>query len=74
MTKSTKPQATRRYVVVDANGHERLVKAPGPSGAVIHVYNPAVRLATADDVERLITEGVKTETAGDPITGSLPGV
>lgn len=56
---------TRRYIVKDKTGTERLVRATGPAQAVGHVYQHEVKLATADDLERLIRAGTDTETAGE---------
>lgn len=56
MNEKTKhPVAVRRYVVVDATGKERLIKATSPATAVQAVYSTQVRVASGDDIERLLT-------------------
>lgn len=56
MTEGKKtPAPTRRYVVVDSEGQERLVKATSPAAAVQQVYETKVRVASGDDIERLLT-------------------
>jgi hypothetical protein len=49
------PAPVRRYVVVGADGREHLVKATSPAGAVQTIYETKVRVATGDDIERLLT-------------------
>lgn len=61
--KPAAPAVLRRYRVIDKEGKERLVLASHPSVAIAHVYKTDARVATTDDVERLILAGVKTEKA-----------
>ncbi len=63
MNEQKKTPTLRRYVVLDKDGKERLVKATGPATAIGHVYFHQCRVATADDVERLIIAGTATELA-----------
>lgn len=55
------PAVTRRYIVKDKNGKERMGKATSKGTAIEHVYATEVRTATPDDVERLLEAGIKTE-------------
>lgn len=55
MNEPKKEAPVRRYVVVDATGKERLIKATSPATAVQAVYATQVRVASGDDIERLLT-------------------
>lgn len=60
---------TRIYVVTDSSTKaERLVRATFRATAVRHVAQShfAARAATQDDLERLITAGVRVEQAVEP--------
>ena len=59
--KETAPATTRRYIVTDKAGKERMGKSTSRGQAIEHVYKTEVRVATTDDVERLLEAGVKTE-------------
>lgn len=53
---------TRIYVASDSTGKtERLVRATHPGQALRHVFT--ARVATQEDLERLITRGVRVENA-----------
>lgn len=54
MTTEKKPAPTRRYVVTDHAGKDHLVKATSPADAILQIYKPAVRVASGDDIERLV--------------------
>lgn len=54
MNDPKKEVPVRRYVVVDAAGRERLIKATSPATAVQQVYDTKVRVASGDDIERLL--------------------
>ncbi len=43
----------RRYVVLNADGKECLVKAVSPAEAIKSLYDTKCRLASGDDIERL---------------------
>lgn len=61
MNDTTKKEpAVRRYVVKDANNIERLVKAASPATAVQQVYETKVRVASGDDIERLLTQALES--------------
>ena len=59
--KEPAPATTRRYIVTDKAGKERMGKSTSRGQAIEHVYKTEVRVATTDDVERLLEAGVKTE-------------
>ncbi len=54
MTEQKTP--TRRYIVKDSKGIERMVKATSPAAAIGQVYEHQCRVATHDDVERSLTQ------------------
>lgn len=64
---STTP--TRRYVVRGKDGliAERMVMAASRSSAIAHVASSMLEaeVATADDIERLVSMGVRTEKPGE---------
>ncbi len=53
VTEEKKPAQKRVYLVQDAAGKERLIKAGTPGQAVHHTYKPLVRVASQDDLIRL---------------------
>lgn len=61
---------TRIYVVANTNdGAERLVRAPNKSRAV--KGSVAARVATQDDLQRLLSKGVIVENEAPPTTSSV---
>lgn len=60
----------RTYVVIPkAGGFERLVKTTHPNRAISHVAADMLtaRVASQEDLERLLPVGVKVEKPGDEV-------
>lgn len=61
----TRANASRIYVVASTDGaHERLVRAGHPGAASRHAT--AVRVASQDDLARMISGGIQVEDATAP--------
>lgn len=52
--KETKPAVKRIYVVAPKGETPRLIRATSPAVAVVHVFEPEVRVASQNDLAELL--------------------
>ena len=73
MTEATKKATTRLYVIETESG-ERLIRAKSIVSATQHVVRDLVvaRVASTDDVARIVGAGVRVEDASEPVAEPTP--